>query len=75
MVASFNDETWFDYRIGFPAMGAWQERFNSDAYGHWPNPWVAGNGGVVHAQADPMHGLPASVSVILPSNAILLFSR
>jgi 1,4-alpha-glucan branching enzyme len=65
----------FDYRIGFPGGGAWQEIFNSDVYENWVNPAVVGNGGRVFATADPLHGFGHSASLVLPANSLVVFAR
>ena len=63
------------YRIGFPGGGEWREIFNSDAYENWVNPDVAGNGGAVHGDPDPLHGFGHSAALMLPANSILVFAR
>jgi 1,4-alpha-glucan branching enzyme len=75
VVVSFAEATLDDYEIGFPAAGFWAERFNSDAYDHWVNPWMAGNGGGVWAADKPMHGFSASASIVIPANSVLVFTR
>jgi 1,4-alpha-glucan branching enzyme len=75
VVASFYEETWRGYRIGFPAAGRWREVFNSDFYDHFPNPQVAGNGGVVAAASPGMDGLPAAAAITIPANGLLVFTR
>jgi 1,4-alpha-glucan branching enzyme len=75
VVVSFAEATFSDYRIGFPAAGRWLERFNSDAYDHWVNPWVAGNTGGIEAIAEPMHGFAASASIVIPANSVLVFAK
>jgi 1,4-alpha-glucan branching enzyme len=65
----------FDYRIGAPGGGAWREIFNSDVYESWVNPNVAGNGGGVFADGQPMHGFEQSAAFVLPANSILVFAR
>ena len=55
MVASFAENTWWNYNLGFPVGGFWNEVFNSDVYDNWVNPWVAGNGTGVWANGAPMH--------------------
>ncbi|MPZ18500.1 MAG: 1,4-alpha-glucan branching protein [Luteitalea sp.] len=65
----------FDYRIGFPSGGEWQEVFNSDVYENWVNPNVVGNGGHVCAESEPQHGLSHSVALVLPANSLLVFTR
>lgn len=75
VVMSLCAVTQYGYRLGFPATGYWQEVFNSDAYDHWPNPQVNGNGGGVQASEVAMHGLPASAQITIPANAIVVFMR
>ena len=73
IVVSLNESTFWDYRLGFPAAGAWREAFNSDVYDHWVNPQVAGNGTGVTAHDGPLHGLPANASIVIPANSVLVF--
>jgi 1,4-alpha-glucan branching enzyme len=75
MVMSLNESTLWNYRVGFPQTGGWREIFNSDVYDHWVNPIVAGNGTGVNADAAPLHGLPASASIVIPANGLLVFAR
>lgn len=75
VVATLAESTWWNYDLGFPIGGFWQEVFNSDVYDTWVNPWVAGNGGGVQANGPPMHGFSASASVVIPANAIVVFAR
>ncbi len=74
VVASLNENTFYDYRIGFPRAGRWFEIFNSDVYDNWVNPVVKGNGGQIWADSQPMDGLPASASIVIPANTLLVFS-
>jgi 1,4-alpha-glucan branching enzyme len=75
VVASLNESTFWSYDIGFPGSGRWQEVFNSDVYDNWVNPWVAGNGGAIWANDSPMHGLPASGTIVIPANGMLVFAH
>ncbi len=75
VIASLSENSYHDYRVGFPAAGHWREVFNSDAYDHWVNPRVTGNGGSVYASSNGMHGLPASASLHIPANGLLVFAR
>ena len=75
VVASFAETTWYGYDLGFPASGFWAEAFNSDAYDHWVNPAVAGNGGGVRADGPPLHGFAASASIVIPANSVVVFVR
>ena len=65
----------FGYRLGFPGGGEWREIFNSDVYENWVNPDVAGNGGRVFAEPQPLHDFSYSAALVLPANSILVFSR
>jgi 1,4-alpha-glucan branching enzyme len=75
VVASLNDSTYWSYNLGFPGPGQWLEVFNSDVYDNWVNPWVAGNGGSIWANGGPMNTLPASATIVIPANGILVFAR
>ncbi len=75
VVASLNESTFWSYDIGFPGSGRWLEVFNSDVYDNWVNPWVAGNRGEILADGSPMHGLPASGTIVIPANGMLVFAR
>jgi len=55
-----------------PRAGRWIEAINSDAYQGWPNPAVAGNGGEVWAWGEGLHGVPASATLTIPANAVLV---
>lgn len=77
IVASLNEETFYtqSYRIGFPGGGHWHEVFNSDIYDQWFNPNVQGNPGGINADVSACDGLPASATITLPANSILVFAR
>ncbi len=75
IVASLNEQTWWNYSIGFPSPGRWNEIFNSDIYDRWVNPWAAGNGGRIWAGGPPLHGMPASASVVIPANGFCVFAQ
>jgi 1,4-alpha-glucan branching enzyme len=75
VVATLSESTWWDYRIGFPSAGRWVEIFNSDVYDNWVNPMGAGNSGGINADPVPMHGLPASASVVIPANGVVVFAK
>jgi len=81
VVATLNESTWWNYQLGFPSAGRWVEIFNSDSYdscnanGVLVNPQVVGNDGGVRADGPPMHGLPASASVVIPANGVVVFAR
>lgn len=75
VVAHLATFTRFGYRIGFPSDGEWREIFNSDVYENWVNPDVAGNGGRVIAEPQPLHDFSSSAALVLPANSILVFAR
>jgi len=75
VVASLNDNTWWNYNVGFPSGGRWLEVFNSDVYDNWVNPIVAGNGGGIDANGSPAHGFPASADIVIPANGVVVFAR
>ena len=81
VVATLSETTWGCYQLGFPSAGRWVEVFNSDAYdscnanGVLVNPQVAGNDGGVNANGHPLHNMPASASIVLPANSVLVFAR
>ena len=75
VVVSLSETTYYGYHLGFPTEGRWQEVFNSNVYDNWVNPWVAGNGGGVYANALGQHGLPAAATIVIPANSIVVFAR
>ncbi|HWL83275.1 MAG TPA: 1,4-alpha-glucan branching protein GlgB [Roseomonas sp.] len=70
VVVNMTPVTRSGYRLGVPFAGGWREVFNSDAaiYGGANN----GNGGMVHAAAEPSHGLDASLTLELPGLSALV---
>ena len=75
VVVHLSTFTRFGYRLGFPGGGEWQEIFNSDVYENWVNPALAGNGGRVVTDPQPLHGFGHSAPLVLPANSILVFAR
>jgi 1,4-alpha-glucan branching enzyme len=75
VVASFAEQTRTGYIVGFPFGGFWKEIFNSDVYENWVNPQVAGNGTGVTANGAGIQGFPASASVVIPANGVVVFAR
>jgi 1,4-alpha-glucan branching enzyme len=75
VVATLAESTWWGYRIGFPSAGRWVEVFNSDVYDNWVNPQVAGNAGGVTAEWVQAQGMPASASVVIPANGVVVFAK
>jgi 1,4-alpha-glucan branching enzyme len=81
VVATLSESTWYNYQLGFPSAGHWTEIFNSDTYDSCNtnqvlvNPQVAGNNGGVDAYGPPLHNLPASASITIPANSVLVFAK
>jgi 1,4-alpha-glucan branching enzyme len=81
VVATLSETTWGNYQLGFPSAGRWIEIFNSDAYdscnanGVLVNPQVAGNDGGITADGPPLHNMPASTSIVIPANSVLVFAK
>jgi 1,4-alpha-glucan branching enzyme len=77
VVASLNENTFYNhsYQIGFPAVGHWNEVFNSDVYDCWFNPNVQGNPGGLSANGPAWDGMPTSAGITLPANSLLVFAR
>ncbi len=68
-IANFSPVVREGYRVGLPAGGHWRELLNTDAatYGGTN----VGNGGGVHAVAEPWGGQPWSALLTLPPLAVL----
>lgn len=75
VVASLANANRYGYRIGFPGAGVWRELLNTDAYDHWVNPNVAGNGGQVIAEPIGWQGFQCSAALTVPANTVLVFAR
>jgi 1,4-alpha-glucan branching enzyme len=75
VVATLAEGTWYNYAIGFPYSGPWQEIFNSDVYDNFPNPQVAGNSGGIIANGPPLHGFQSSAAITIPANGVVVFAR
>jgi 1,4-alpha-glucan branching enzyme len=71
IVCNFTPVVRFDYRVGVPARGFWQEALNSDApiYGGGGQ----GNLGGQDAGPEPFHGRPYSLKLTLPPLGIVFF--
>jgi 1,4-alpha-glucan branching enzyme len=68
-VANFAGMPHNDYRVGLPFAGRWREAVNTDAEVYGGS--GVGNLGVVEAEAEPWHGLPASAVLQLPPAGVL----
>jgi 1,4-alpha-glucan branching enzyme len=75
VVASLNDDTYWEYDLGFPQPGRWRELFNSDYYENQPNPQVAGNGGAIDVLGPGRDGFEWSAHVVVPANSVVVYAR
>ena len=64
IVCNFTPVPRYGYRVGVPSGGFWRELLNSDAQEYGGS--GMGNLGGVHAELQPAHGRPFSVSLTLP---------
>jgi 1,4-alpha-glucan branching enzyme len=71
VVLNFTPVVRYEYRVGVPIEGAWEEILNTDAEVYGGS--GVGNLGRVVAEARPMHGRPASLPVTLPPLAAVFF--
>lgn len=71
VVCNFTPIPRFNYRVGVPAGGFWQELLNSDAQEYGGS--GLGNLGGVHAEEIPYHGRPYSLNITLPPLAVVFF--
>ncbi len=75
VVASLNEDTLYDYTVGFPHEGTWYESLNGDAYEPDPDHTVRGNGDSINVNGPPTHSMATSASITIPPNGLLVFSR
>jgi 1,4-alpha-glucan branching enzyme len=71
VVCNFTPVPRYGYRLGVPKSGVWREVMNTDAGGYGGA--NLGNGGAVYAEDTPWGDLPASVSLVLPPLATVVF--
>ncbi len=73
IICNFIPTPWYNYRIGVPEKGIWQECLNSDApiYGGSGQ----GNLGQVKASPVPMHGQEYSLNLTIPPLGILFLKK
>ncbi len=71
VVANMTPVTRPGYRLGVPQAGRWREVVNSDSTFYGGS--GTGNGGHVEAGGAPSHGQPASLELVLPPLATLIF--
>lgn len=70
-VCNFTPVPRYNYRVGVPKEGFWQELLNSDAGEYYGS--GLGNFGGVNAEAIPYHNQPYSVEITLPPLGIIFF--
>ncbi len=69
VICNFVPVPWYNYRVGVPSKGIWEEKLNSDAiiYGGSGQ----GNLGSTKTTPTPIHGKDYSLSLTLPPLGIL----
>lgn len=72
-VCSFTPVPRYNYRIGVPEPGYYQELLNSDAAAYGGG--NIGNAGGVHAEPVPWHGFDWSLNLTVPPLATVVFKR
>jgi 1,4-alpha-glucan branching enzyme len=72
-VCNFTPVLHFNYRVGIPQPGYWQELLNSDAKEYGGS--GQGNLGGVEAAPIPLHGRPYSLTITVPPLATVFFRR
>jgi 1,4-alpha-glucan branching enzyme len=73
VICNFTPVPRFNYRIGVPTGGFWEEVLNSDAKEYGGS--GVGNAGGAEASQLPFHGRPYSLSLTLPPLGILFFKK
>jgi 1,4-alpha-glucan branching enzyme len=71
IVCNFTSVINFNYRVGVPRGGFWNELLNSDAVEYGGS--GQGNLGGVVAAPIPLHGRPCSITITLPPLATVFF--
>jgi 1,4-alpha-glucan branching enzyme len=75
VVSNFANQSWNNYRIGFPSSGTWKVRFNSDYAGYDPSFGGHSTVDVTATSSIPWDGMPASASVIIGPYTTVIFSQ
>jgi len=73
VVLNMTPVTHYNYRIGVPAAGEWQEIFNSDSEKFWGTGVI--NFNPIATEATPWHGKDNSLSVTTPPLGAAVFKR
>ena len=73
VVSNFTPAPRQDYLLPLPRAGEWRERINTDAEDYGGS--GQGNLGAIVASPQPVHGQPASASILLPPLATLILHR
>ena len=73
VICNFVPVPWYNYRVGVPSKGIWEEKLNSDAiiYGGSGQ----GNLGSMKTTPTPIHGKDYSLSLTLPPLGILFLKK
>lgn len=73
IISNFIPAPWYNYRIGVPKKGIWQECLNSDASSYGGS--GQGNLGQVVTSPIPKHGFDYSLNITIPPLGILFFKK
>lgn len=73
VVVNFTPVPRYDYRIGVPSAGRWEELLNGDALEFGGSGVV--NAGVLETSAQPFHGRPQSLSLVVAPLAVVFLRR
>jgi 1,4-alpha-glucan branching enzyme len=72
-ICNFTPQTYFNYDIGVPLPGMWQEVLNSDAAKYGGS--GQGNPQALESKNKAMHGRPYSISLTIPPLAVVFLKR
>jgi 1,4-alpha-glucan branching enzyme len=72
VVGTLSEGNLYNYELGLPQPGVWQEVFNSDFFESSPGHQTTGNGGQVVANGRPLHGFATSAQITIPANGVVV---
>jgi 1,4-alpha-glucan branching enzyme len=72
-ICNFTPQTYFNYDIGVPLPGMWQEALNSDAAEYGGS--GQGNPHAIESKNKAMHGQPCSITLTIPPLAVVFLKR
>jgi 1,4-alpha-glucan branching enzyme len=72
-ICNFTPQTHFNYDIGVPLLGTWQEVLNGDAAKYGGS--GQGNPNALESKNKAMHGRPYSITLTIPPLAVIFLKR